>query len=224
MTSAGGTLIRRIGSFIIDILAIAMIVNFSFTLIAGPVIQEYIGYEEGMLEELVTESDAYSAQRDTYQDKLENDDAYTQEDYNEDIEALDETYNERNQTAMSYIYWTIFYHWAGTTLLYYVYSGIMKGQTFGRRFLKIYMSGRINWWTLFLREVLWKSFFWVFVGVFASSVFSLTFLFQSFLFVILLPIGIWTDIVMILSTRNKKTLRDRLSGTRILLKDIIYPF
>ena len=89
MTSAGGTLLRRITSFFIDILAIAMLVNFSFTLLAGPIIQEYIGYEEGMLGELVTESDEYTQQRQIYEDKLENDDSYTQEDYNEDIEALE---------------------------------------------------------------------------------------------------------------------------------------
>ncbi len=224
MTAAGGILIRRIGSFVIDIIAIALIVNFSFTMLAGPIIQEVIGYEEGMLGELISESDEYTDQRETYEDKLENDPEYTQADFDEDIAELDEAYNERNQTAMSYIYWAIFYHWVLTTLLYYVYNVIMKGQTFGRRFLKLYMSGRINWWTLLMREVLWKSFFWVFIGIFASSLFTLGFLFQSFLWVVLLPIGIWTDIVMILSTRDKKTLRDKLSGTRVLLKDIIYPF
>ncbi|MFW5894542.1 MAG: RDD family protein [Bacillota bacterium] len=224
MIPAGGILLRRIGSFFIDMLAIAMIVNFSFTLIAGPVIQEYIGYEDGMLSEVITESDEYTDQREAYEDKLENDEDYTQEDYDEDMDALDQEYNERNRTAMSYIYWTVFYHWGLVTLLYYVYNGILKGQTFGRRFLKVYMSGRINWWTLFMREVLWKFFFWVFVGVLASSVLSVTFLIQSFLWVILLPLGLWIDVFMILSTRNKKTLRDKLSGTRILHKDIIYPF
>ncbi|MFW5913948.1 MAG: RDD family protein, partial [Bacillota bacterium] len=179
---------------------------------------------EGMLEDLVSESDEYTDQHEAYEDKLENDDSYTQEDFNEDVEALDEEYNERNRIAMTYIYWTIFYHWGLSTLLYYVYSGIMKGQTYGRRLLKIYMSGRINWWTLLMREILWKSFFWVFVGVLVSSIFSLSFLIQSFLWVILLPLGIWIDIFMILSTRDKKTLRDKLSGTRILHKDIIYPF
>ncbi|MFP4077516.1 MAG: RDD family protein [Candidatus Izemoplasmataceae bacterium] len=224
MNPAGGILLRRIGSFIIDMLAIAMIVNFTFTMISGPVIQEYIGYEEGMLSGLVSESDEYTDQREAYEDKLENDDSYTEEDFEEDMEALDQEYNDRNRIAMTYIYWTIFYHFGLTTLLYYVYSGIMKGQTFGRRLLKIYMSGHINWWTLFMREVLWKSFFWVFIGILASSVFSISFLIQSFFWIILLPLGIWIDVFMILSTRDKKTLRDKLSGTRILFKDIIYPF
>ena len=69
--------------------------------------------------------------------------------------------------------------------------------------MKIELQGKINWWTLFIREVIWKSFFWVLT---------------------LFVFGIILDGALILFTQKKRTLRDIVSGITVNVEGVTYPF
>jgi hypothetical protein len=84
----------------------------------------------------------------------------------------------------------------------FVYQGTLKGLTLGRRLFKLKLQGRVTWWTLFLREVLWKYFYWFFT----------------------LGFGFFLDFILVTFTQSKKTVRDYLTHTRIILEDTLYPF
>lgn len=193
---------KRFAAFVIDITMILLVVFTVFSLFISPIMEATTDYEAGSINIMINQAEDFNNEVDALEQRLETDDTYTQSDYNEDYTALEDEYNTRFDSTMSYIYWALVFHWALATLVNYLYNGFTRGQTLGRRAMKIYMSGRISWWTLFIREVLWKSFFWVFTVSF----------------------GIWIDFLLISFTRNRKTIRDHVSGTRILLKDIVYPF
>ncbi len=193
---------KRFTAFIIDITMILLVVFTIFSLFVSPIMEATTDYEAGSINIMINQAENFNDEVDALEQKLETDDSYTQADYDEDYQALESEYNTRFDATMQFIYWSLVFHWALATLVNYLYNGFTKGQTLGRRVMKIYMSGRISWWTLFIREVLWKSFFWVFTVSF----------------------GIWIDFLLISFTRNRKTIRDHVSGTRILLKDIVYPF
>jgi uncharacterized RDD family membrane protein YckC len=193
---------KRFTAFFIDITMILLVVFTLFTLFVSPFIEATTNYEPGSINEMINQADDFNNEVDALDDRLETEDSYTQSDYEAAYAALETEYNQRFDSAMTYIYWALVFHLALARLVNYLYNGFTRGQTLGRRAMKIYMSGRISWWTLFIREVLWKSFFWVFTVSF----------------------GIWIDFLLISFTRSRKTIRDHVSGTRILLKDIVYPF
>ncbi len=201
MTAHAGPF-KRFTAFIIDITMILLVVFTLFSLFVSPFLEATTNYETGSINEMVNQAEDFNNEVDALEEKLETDDTYTQSDFDRDYVALEQEYNDRFDSAMTFIYWSLVFNWGLATLVNYLYNGFTKGQTLGRRAMKIYMSGRISWWTLFIREVLWKSFFWVFTVTF----------------------GIWIDFLLISFTRSRKTIRDHVSGTRILLKDIVYPF
>ncbi len=116
-----------------------------------------------------------------------------------------------------YLYIIIAYHYIGVVIINYIYQGLSKGRTLGRRFLYLSMSGQINWWSLFVREVIWKFYFWLFIATFINYnyLFGLFFIF---------PILFLVDFVLIAFTRSRKTIRDHVTHTRIILDDVVYPF
>ncbi len=116
-----------------------------------------------------------------------------------------------------YIYNIVAYHFLGFTLVNYLYQGITKGRTFGRRFLYLSMSGQVNWWSLFVREVIWKSYIWLF----AITFININYLYALFF---LYPILFLFDFVLMAFTRSRKTIRDQVTHTRIILDDVVYPF
>jgi uncharacterized RDD family membrane protein YckC len=88
-------------------------------------------------------------------------------------------------------------------LIYFVYNGFTKGKTLGRRMAKIELQGKINWWTLFVREVIWKFGYWMlllFIG------------------------GIILDILMISFSAKKMALRDLITGITVQHEGVQYPF
>jgi hypothetical protein len=107
--------------------------------------------------------------------------------------------------------------------LYYAYVLIFKGNTFGRKLVGAQLSGSVKWYTLFIREVMWKHFFWllfIMLGFFLS-----TFMYIPMWLVGTLAIlGIFIDIIMIGFSGKKKAIRDYLSNTEVTYKGVNYPF
>jgi len=114
-------------------------------------------------------------------------------------------------------YTTIAYHYLGFTLANYIYQGVMRGRTFGRRFVYLSMSGQVNWWSLFMREVIWKCYLWLFALTFIDITLLIPLLF-------VFPAVFFLDFLLIAFTRTRKTIRDRVTHTKIILDDVVYPF
>ena len=98
---------------------------------------------------------------------------------------------------------TLIYYVGAFTSIYYAYSLITKGNTLGRKVFKIELKGKINWWTLLVREVLWKCMFY-----------ALTFIIG----------GLIIDIISIGFGQKKQAARDYITRTRITPEGVDYPF
>ena len=191
---------RRIASFIVDFMIIISLVFTVFRIFVDGTIREFTGYDE-TLSDWPYAAAELNEERDTLRTRLEEDDTYTREDFDRDVQELEDHYNEVYAPVIPYLMSTFLYFYFGWIAGNYIYQGLMKGRTFGRKWLKIELGGRVTWWTLFMREVLWKGFFWFFTASF----------------------GIWIDFLLISFTQERKTLRDRISGNRVILEDVPYP-
>jgi len=124
---------------------------------------------------------------------------------------------ERTIEDPFYIYLLFAYHFFGHALVNYLYQGFSQGRTLGRKFLYLRMSGQINWWSLFMREVIWKNYAWLF---------AITFIDYNFLYGLffIYPILGFIDFSLMAFSRSRKTIRDHVTHTRIILDDVVYPF
>ncbi len=114
-------------------------------------------------------------------------------------------------------YTVLAFHFLGFTLVNYLYQGITKGQTLGRRFLFLRLSGRIDWWSLFMREVLWKAYIWAFAITFINI--------DYFGFALYIYLALWiADFVLIAFSRDRRTIRDKVTRTKVILDEVVYPF
>ncbi len=109
------------------------------------------------------------------------------------------------------------FHVIGVAIVNYLYQGLSKGRTLGRKFLYIRLSGPITWTNLFMREIVWKSYIWIF---------AITFINIDYMgFAIYLYAAAYLiDFVLIAFTKDRKTIRDRVTRTKVILEDVIYPF
>jgi len=130
----------------------------------------------------------------------------TSEEYTTLATTLRSDFNEDNvdysSMILAYYLNVVIYFFISYSIINYFYNLILKGQTFGRRFMKIQLYGKVTWFTLLLREVLWKPVFWLFT----------------------FSAGIAIDAGLILFTKKKKTIRDYLSETELRFTGVNYPF
>lgn len=197
-------LFRRISSFILDALPILLIVSLSFTLLVGEWLKED-GYD-ALIEEYQILDEAYYNATEPYRVQLDNEEI-TQEEY---VEIIEPDYNafidatEEHRTAIViYIAKSALYHFLAFTVVYYLYSLLLKGATYGRKLMGIELGGRINWWTLFVREVLYKMFYWL---------------------ITIFVLGIGIDIATMTFSKRKKAPRDFVSNTYVKFIGVDYPF
>jgi hypothetical protein len=99
----------------------------------------------------------------------------------------------------------------------------MKGNTFGRHLMGAELRGKVTWFTLLLREVMWKHFFWLMFVIFISFISSMMYV-PFFLLGVFVILGVTIDMVLISFTQKKKTLRDTFSNTEVVYKGVNYPF
>ena len=196
---------RRLGSFIIDFSILAVIAITIFRLIGGPLIRNSIDDYYEARRVFDTARAEYTRNIDQVYDRYQAG-IYTEAEYEQRLTDLQTTFDAMyyDESQIVYRYWMISFAFNVIILTTsnYVYQGVTKGYTLGRKVLKLRFSGPVNWWTLFIREVLWKSFFWVFTFSF----------------------GVVLDFILMGFTRNRKTIRDYTSGIRVVLEDVVYPF
>lgn len=126
----------------------------------------------------------------------------TDEEHEALFEQYTTQYTERTEGYVAaqfrYYFNVVAYFFISFLALYYIYSLYFKGQTFGRKVLQLRLEGEVKWYSLFTREVLYKGFF-------------------GFL---TLPI----DAYLIMFSKQKKAIRDRVSGLYIVDESVKYPF
>lgn len=195
---------KRILSFIVDFILVLGVVTLSYRLIAGPLIEDGIDNFDTLYPAFVEAQsdriDELTALQESFTEGV-----ITETEYNQQVALVDEFYNtnfeEETLVFASFIYQSIIYYLIAYSLANYAYNVIFKGRTIGRRITKLRLSGNVTWWTLLLRELLWKPVYWIFT----------------------LGFGIFLDFILIALTSSKKTLRDYISKTRIVVEDTLYP-
>ena len=150
-------LFRRIASYLMDAIPIIFVLSILFSLFVGNLLQPD-NYDDIKAE--------YEQNQEVYFDTLEgyydqfDEGLITEEQLQTKEELLLEAFLSDNSDLEDVIYTfytnSVLYYYLGFTLVYLIYVVSTKGQTFGRRFLKIQLSGRVNIWTVILRDVLWK--------------------------------------------------------------------
>jgi hypothetical protein len=194
-------LFRRTGAFLFDAMPIAVIVSLLFTLWIGDIIKPS-GYDEMYAEYLDIRDDYFGDL-----DQMYLDEELSLEDYQEQYDALlpqfqAETEDHYAQIVI-YMIRVVVYHLIGFTLLYFIYIVATKGRTLGRRMLHIEYGGKVTFWRLLVREVIWKFGYWTITLVIG---------------------GILLDAAMIGLSQKKQALRDIVSGIYLKYEGVEYPF
>lgn len=195
---------KRILSFFVDFILVLGLVTLIFRVIASPIIENGIENFDTLYPAFVEAQTDRIDELTALQVSLD-DGLITEEEYNQEVALVDAFYNTEYETETlafaAYIYQSIFYYLIAFSLVNYAYNVLLKGRTIGRRITKLRLSGNVNWWTLLLRELLWKPVYWIFT----------------------LGFGIFLDFILIALTSSKKTLRDYISKTRVVVEDTLYP-
>jgi hypothetical protein len=195
---------KRIGSYLLDAIPILVILSLLFSFLVEDIIKPE-GYD-ALMEEYTEINEHYNTLIDPYLLQYENGDI-TEDEYSDILDNHMLYYNhdvEEHTIAMiNYFRDTVFFYLVAFTLIYYLLNGFTKGKTPGRRLMKIELRGKINWWTLFVREVIWKTGYWmltIFIG------------------------GIVLDIAMISFSSKKLAPRDIVTDITLQYEGVNYPF
>ncbi len=196
--------LRRIGSYLLDAIPIFATLSLLFSFFVGDLIEPE-GHDE-LVAEFQEITEKYNTMLEPYFEEYEAG-TLSEEDYNDIVENHRQYYEleTRDHTYGMLLYYqrVLIYFIASFTLVYYAYNVITKGRTIGRKMMKIELQGKINWWTLLLREVIWKTGYWMltlFIG------------------------GILLDIAMITFTNKKQAPRDFVTGITLKFEGVNYPF
>ena len=196
---------RRISAFLLDIMPILLILSLSLSLFVGDLLKSsYPNYDHKVA--IYQENmDEYYDTLNEYKNQLDLDEI-TIEKYEEISLNLQVDFTNNNEYFIGIIFAyyvnVAIYFFISFTVINYFYHLFFKGQTVGRKLMKIELFGNISWYNILVREVLWKSVFWVFT----------------------FSAGIAIDLALIAFTAKKKTVRDYLSNTELRNSGINYPF
>lgn len=196
--------LRRSGAYLLDMVPILAILSLLFSLFVGDLLKPE-NYDV-LMDDLVVINDRYNEIVAPYQTQYENEEL-TIDEYNAIVDPLIEDYNAETTEHMSasllYLFRTILYYITSSTMLYYIYSVVTKGSTVGRKMMKIELSGNITWFSLFVREVIWKTGYYMmtlYIG------------------------GIILDFAMVALSAKKETLRDKVTKIKVKFEGVDYPF
>lgn len=196
---------RRLAAFFLDAMPLVMILTLLLSLFVGDLLKSpYPDYDRKV--SIYQENmDVYYETLNTYKTQLDAEEL-TLEEYEEMSLNLQNDFTNNNEYFISimfaYYLNVALYYFISFTFINYFYHLFLKGQTIGRKMMKIELFGNITWFSILLREVLWKSVYWVFT----------------------FSAGIAIDMTLIAFTSKKKTIRDYLSQTELRYSGTSYPF
>ena len=199
------SLFKKIMAYSFDIMPIIFILMILNTLFVGDLLKDpYPDYDLNY--EIYQDNvDDYFETLGRYNDELEAE-LITQDKYDTDAETLRDEFGIENEETEAIIYeyfsHVLYYFLIGFIALKYIYTLVTKGQTLGLKMMKLELVGKINWFTLLLREVFWREVFWIFT----------------------FGIGLIIDLIMSSFTSKGKTMRDIFSNTQVIYQGTSYPF
>lgn len=213
--------LRRLLSGLVDLMIVITIVYLAFTLIGNPYLQNQVENYDEVEENLNGVLDAYDiskAQVDLAYDEAkelagDDDEAVGQAylTYKNQISVLNQHYAQDTSVYQRLLYTynvgTIYFYTIGIGLLLAILVLALKGLTPGRRLLKIELSGEVTIFNIILHDLLLK-----YILIIALLLFS------PYLAFIIVPAYFILDIFMIMMSRDKTTLRDRISKIFIVQK------
>ena len=197
-------ILRRIGAYLLDLVPIIAILSLLFQFLVGDMLKP--DNYDNLLVEYNQITANYNDLADDYQTRYDAGEI-TEDEFNDSYQVLVDGHTadtvEHTEAILLFYSRILVYYLIAITLLYYVYSAATKGNTIGRQLLKIELTGKVNWWTLFIREVIWKTGYYMltlFIG------------------------GILVDMFMISFTAKKKAPRDFISKIDVKFRGVDYPF
>jgi len=198
------SVLKRSGSFLIDLIIILAIITLIYRLFAQNIIQAQVENFDPQYQEFLDAQIERTDEILALQQALSNGEI-TEANYQSELVRIDAFYNDnyvsQTEVFVEYILLNIVYFMTTYLIINYLYQLLFKGQTIGRRMLKIRITGRVTWWNLLFREVFWKGLYWVFTFGF----------------------GIFLDFILIAFTTQRKTIRDYITQSRIINEDTLYP-
>ena len=212
---------KRIASYLLDMVPIIAIFYALHALFIGTLLQNAVdpNYAEIEVEylELVEERTA------TMEDYLVqyNDEVITEDQYYEVREDLQTEFYEENEevitTITQYWFYSFLYFAVLVNIAYFAYMLGFKGQSLGRKIMKIELMGNVKWHTILLREFMWKNLLYTFAFIVGMGI-------NPILGLAMITLFVGLDVALILFTKKKKTLRDMFSQTYLGYEGVNYPF
>lgn len=196
---------RRIMAFLFDFFIILFVLTLLFRVFGEDLAKSQFDDYDKLFETYQEHLSDYNDRADELALQYVNG-VYTEDEYNEIYDqGYDDFYHNNefyiNAQVLFYFNSALFFV-VGYMIFDYTQNLITKGRTLGRRSMKIELAGKVTWWTLFLREVMFKTLFWV----------------------VTLSAGIAIDFGLIAFTSKKKTMRDYLTETYVVYSGASYPF
>lgn len=212
---------KRIASYLLDIVPIITLVYALHLLFVGTLLQNAVDPNYSDVEsEYFDLVDERNVAVDGYYTQFDNGEI-TEDEYFELRADLQTEFFEDNEEIVTTItqYWlySFLYYAILINIAYYAYMVGFKGQSLGRKILKIELMGNIKWHTILLREVLWKNLLYTFSCIIGLAINPILGIFSLLFFVGL-------DVGLITFTKKKKTLRDMFSQTYLGYEGVNYPF
>ncbi len=196
---------KRTIAFLLDFMIVALAIIIIHYAIARPIYIRTVDDFDNLMDEFETVHAQYLEDFELLQTQFEANEI-TSTEFLEARDELLQTYRDMAPEAYrvrdNFIFFESIVLIGGFLVFTGLYHSILKGQSYGRKLLGLEYRGSPSPLNLIVREVFLKYFYWVFT----------------------LGFGIFVDIYMIILTRNKKTLRDMLTNSRILSdSDIVDP-
>jgi len=212
---------KRIASYLLDIVPIITLFYALHALFVGGLLQTAVDPNYSDIEseyfELVDERNVTI---EGYLDQFDNGEI-TEDEYFELRTDLQTVFFEENEEVVTTItqYWlySFLYFAIFINIAYFAYMVGFKGQSLGRKIMKIELMGNIKWHTILLREVLWKNLLYTVSCIIGLAINPILGIFSLLFFVGL-------DVGLITFTKKKKTLRDMFSQTYLGYEGVNYPF
>ncbi len=199
------SLFKKTMAYLLDAMPIFFILMVLNSLFVAELLKNpYPDYDENY-EVYQQNVDDYYGTLDLYYQDLE-DEIITQAEYDAQVVTLRDDFlvvNDETETVIyEYFSRLIYFFIISFLVVKYLYNLFTKGQTYGLKLMKLEMVGKINWFSLLLREVFWREVFWIFTFGF----------------------GFLLDSIMLTFGKKRKTLRDMFSNTSIIYQGTSYPF
>ena len=199
------SLFKKSMAYLLDITPIFFALMILNTLFVGEMLKDPYPNYDAEYEVYQENVDAYYVTLEIYTKELD-DEVITQTIFDTKTEDLMDAFQVVNEDTESMIFNyfrnVLYFFLIGFVIIKYIYNLVTKGQTFGLKLMKLELVGRINWFTLLLREVFWREVFWV----------------------LSVGIGLLIDLILLTFTKKSKTLRDMFSETQVIHQGTSYPF